>query len=757
MLNPLIPMGAITGKPDLELITYTLKMFKKAGIEQYLIYPRSGCELEYLEDEWFDCCRNIVETAEKLGYKAIWLYDEFNWPSGQCGGKTMQHSKDFQLKTLHAKRNQDGTKSFEIVYNPKFPDLLNPEAVAFFIENTYDKYFQRLGKHFGTLIKGIFSDEPSPGYCGEYTDQSTKDTLKITWWNGLEDDYLAMTGRNLRDDLDHPDFQKNHSLLIGKQFRKVYFDPLRTWCDEHNILLTGHLMGEHTVSGSKRFNGDPLLAIAGFSLPGLDEISTRTTLDTIEWLTFATARYGIEANQNGGLAELFALGPADLPPARLRQMIALCALHGIDRYVMAVSQVDFRGNVGKPIWFNPCSDDQPWFTDNLEFLAHDARQFAKLTKLKRIPELAVRYPLDLVDINPLLKLLVSAQIQWHLINHDEQATDEIEVINPTKDGFHLENANLTFKDPNDLVEYVDEYLPKQALVTNEDGTKANNIFLKSYSDGTIAVLDLHDEVLQRNLILNANGVKRHFTLYGRDIHIAYPWTIMRDRPNIARPTFETNETTLEVKNKLTVQFALRTYHDPASVSIDGQPIEIAKQEATLLPHGFQELYATSKPITLQPGTHTLKLEQGEDFKLVFMPPAWIIGDFAFTSPNVLDIDRHDGEGLDNFAGTITQSSTISIPLNATAIQLETDELFTEITLDTTSLGTRGWSPFIWNIPAPFRGKTVKIQIRRQTSIAPIFGKRELLDAILKRKAMFCVLPGKYPIQNPLVEPKFILF
>ena len=117
-------------------------------------------QLEYLEDEWFDCCRNIVETAEKLGYKAIWLYDEFNWPSGQCGGKTMQHSKDFQLKTLHAKRNQDGTKSFEIVYNPKFPDLLNPEAVAFFIENTYDKYFQRLGKHFGTLIKGIFSDEP---------------------------------------------------------------------------------------------------------------------------------------------------------------------------------------------------------------------------------------------------------------------------------------------------------------------------------------------------------------------------------------------------------------------------------------------------------------------------------------------------------------------------------------------------------------------------------------------------------------------
>ena len=91
-------MGAITGKPDLELITYTLKMFKKAGIEAVHDLRVSVCELEYLEDEWFDSW-NIVETAEKLGYKAIWLYDEIS-----CF-RTMRRQnhatlKDFQLKTL---------------------------------------------------------------------------------------------------------------------------------------------------------------------------------------------------------------------------------------------------------------------------------------------------------------------------------------------------------------------------------------------------------------------------------------------------------------------------------------------------------------------------------------------------------------------------------------------------------------------------------------------------------------------------------
>ena len=46
--NPLVPMGAITGKPGREELRANLEAYRKAGIEQFLIYPRSGLEVEYM-------------------------------------------------------------------------------------------------------------------------------------------------------------------------------------------------------------------------------------------------------------------------------------------------------------------------------------------------------------------------------------------------------------------------------------------------------------------------------------------------------------------------------------------------------------------------------------------------------------------------------------------------------------------------------------------------------------------------------------
>jgi response regulator RpfG family c-di-GMP phosphodiesterase len=36
---PLIPMGAITGKPDEQQIQETLESYKAVGVDQFLVYP----------------------------------------------------------------------------------------------------------------------------------------------------------------------------------------------------------------------------------------------------------------------------------------------------------------------------------------------------------------------------------------------------------------------------------------------------------------------------------------------------------------------------------------------------------------------------------------------------------------------------------------------------------------------------------------------------------------------------------------------
>ncbi len=164
---PLIPFGSITGKPTKDQIIKYLDSFRSVGIDQFLIYPRSGLELEYMSDEWLDVCEYILEYAAEYGMH-IWLYDEYNWPSGSCKGQVIKQDEDFAGKKISVFSNpvNMGKNNYfwSISSVPLYADLLNPKAVDAFISLTHEKYYKRFSKYFGPVIKGIFTDEPSPMY-----------------------------------------------------------------------------------------------------------------------------------------------------------------------------------------------------------------------------------------------------------------------------------------------------------------------------------------------------------------------------------------------------------------------------------------------------------------------------------------------------------------------------------------------------------------------------------------------------------------
>lgn len=499
---PLIPMFAVTGRPTRAELRERLSALRGAKITQLLLYPRSGCELEYMSDAWLDCCETVTEEALSLGFTSLWLYDEYNWPSGQCGGRVQSARPEYALETLVATPAADGRFSCRVERNPRFPNLLRPEAVELFLELTHDRYAARLGKYFGGLIRGIFTDEPSPGYAGNYIETGEGESRFYPWYPGVEDDYRAASGRTIEEGI-LPEF---YYPLIGKRFRTVFFDRIRAWCDHHKLLFTGHLNAEGIAPEANRFNGDPLLAVTGLSLPGVDEIRTLVTPESIEWLTFGTARYGAERRKNGALAELFALGPADIPPAKLRQMISLAALFGIDHYVLAISPVDFRGNAEKERWFNPFTPDQPWFRVMGE-LTEDAAKAAVLARKKPAPgSFAIRYPVDGSDPGDLLRLLICEQYPWHLIAPEEAAGDEDrEVFTPSASGIRLERAGLMLDSLPALAELLHKRYPQSVTVVTPEGKKADSLLVREFADGSIAILDLTEQETGRRLLLRRNG------------------------------------------------------------------------------------------------------------------------------------------------------------------------------------------------------------------------------------------------------------
>ena len=150
-------MSAITGKPTKEEIYDYLKSLKDNGIEQCMLYPRSGCELEYLSEEWFDAVSNFIDAAVELDMY-LWLYDDFNWPSGDAQGRVSAKPK-YRLSSIGTKGENLGKISQISRHNSGlfgekfFPNLLSHEAVEYFIKCTHEEYYSRFAKYFGTLSK----------------------------------------------------------------------------------------------------------------------------------------------------------------------------------------------------------------------------------------------------------------------------------------------------------------------------------------------------------------------------------------------------------------------------------------------------------------------------------------------------------------------------------------------------------------------------------------------------------------------------
>lgn len=800
---PVIPMGAVTGRPSRQRLHDILAQYASAGITQFLVYPRSGCELEYLSDEWFDTVEALVEEAKTLGFTSIWLYDEFNWPSGQAAGKVMAAREDFKLQTLQVTRLADGTVRTSIESNPRFPNLLNPEAVQLFIQLTHEAYAQRLGTHFGSLIKGIFTDEPSPGYVGEYHDADTAVQVSVAWWPTLEEEYEAATGRGLREDIvvrlegGQDVYSQTYHALMGRRFRAVFFDQVREWCDQHQLLLTGHLMGENG-SQARRFSGDPLLVTDGFSLPGVDEIPTKVTVDSIEWQTLSGCRHAIELRGNGGLAELYALGPSDMPLARFRQMMWVMAAFGIDHYLQAVSQLDARGNASKSLWYNPLTPTQTWFPHYREFGA-DARAAARMARSAVGPEVCVRYLEDSGRLPALLRAFVERQRPWRMLNLGEAVPAGAPAVLDARDehGLVEELTGQTFPQVEAFLEWLQQTSPRQATILEaDDDTLASDVFVRCYADGSVLVIDLRDGhgeagsmMRERTLRLRVPGYPdATFILEHRGVEVlsatsdapmqppaeqeqfvpAQRWQVTLERDNLFCPEFAgepgTNDLgfnclrltgdepayAFKVNAPLTnVRAVIRRYAGQPCVLLDGQELAIAG-ECRCLPDGLRQLYGESAPFSLTPGTHELRLRQGvADYW--YLPCVFLAGTMAVggtetaVTLSAMPVDVPQGDLADlylrNYVGKVTLSRRLQVPARAFALRLGVNGMVTDVRLAGVSLGTRCWAPFVWTLPEDVRGREAELEVTLEVPVGAMFGRARMQT--LKNFSLGSRRPGEF--------------
>ena len=728
MKGALITMTAVTGKPARARVYEYMKGISDNGIYQVMLYPRSGCELEYLSTEWFDAITCFIEAASELNM-SIWLYDDFNWPSGDACGRVSAIER-YRLKSIKisgdgiGKISRTSSHNKDLFGEKYFPDLLLPEAVDYFIECTHEQYYKKYRSYFGNVIKGIFTDEPSIGYCcnGE----------SLPYYDGLADDYAAAYGRDMYKDIysKYHDLCENVMSLISDRFKCSYIDRIAAWCNDHGILMAGHLMCDNDPFHATKHSGKFLKNLSAFSLPGIDEIETSFADDSIMTLLGAIE---YASGKNGAMAELFALGPCDMTYAKRKCMLYLCACHKVDHYFLAVSHLDMRGNLLVTDYFNNFNTDQPDFC-GMKLLANDAKAAAEYAKEDYTPDIYIRYPYRVAAkrvsspperyvITKLTEELTYRQIQWKFI--DDETIDNVPVIELTDELELTVGGNLLDIDK----------IKHTPILTDKKGDTPRGIFVRRFDSGRVIIINLFAPEGEYYVNGCLVYIKEHDVILSipkklvKKEKIDTVFDISYKNPNLIRAMHLNSQKISHIycDSDTSATFFVRNGEE---VSINGEKTECLRN-ADALSDGMRDLYKMSRDVSLKAGLNIIETQND----LKYMPSVFIMGEFAYTKKSsdicALYLKKRNykyapGDILSYYGG-IELTAEVTVPHGISAIELTGCSLYTRLYCDGELMGESIASPYIYKIGKELYGKTITIKIEQYSSIGPIFGDTEYWD------------------------------
>ena len=787
--SPIVPFVIPAGRPDAAEVRRIVESLRRAGCDQFLVYPSTGLDYEYLGEEFFAMVGAFLAEAKARDMN-VWLYDEFNWPSGTARGRVPAENDACLYRELVATTNGAGEVSWQVVVSRETNvdnyclDGNNFESASVnrFMALTHREYERRFRGYFGSTIRGIFSDEP--GHCSSawHMKMPPGTVLRVPYWSTMETDYAAASGgRDFRRDyaaarrtgrLRETDVFRIWTDIRSKRYRATYFDPIRRWCDRMGIVSCGHLVGEGGADGCARINGLPLNTLGGFSKPGIDLIASDTE-HGFEWQTLAFAQSAARVRGRPGIAELFGLGPCDLTFTTMRKLYWLCALHRIDTFFQATyHHRAFRFNV-KDTWAMFTSPTQPWFSE-MPLLHDAARESARWALKPQRCDIAVVYPQRAAGsatfgagpsmsprLGDLCGRLTLRQLTYDLIQEDEP-TDRAVVIDWKGTALCERRSGRTFKDPAETVAWLDAKFAARPRVTDNEGRTRYGFVTRAYEDGSAVAVDIKSG----EVIVAPDGRLSPRKETARFLRpVADRWSLSLSGPSKRRVWFWTKQADAQRKTdswlkreekvesvlryerdnlaKIVlsaplkgVRFALRHYPaDKAfAVSMDGRPLDFPRPCASV-DAAYDELYRETEPMDLAAGEHVFELSGGKDGKL-FLPVLWMIGEFAETEYGRLDpvptsvaCGSLAERGLGSFAGVVTYRAEATFAAGE-RLRIDSGGAVTRVRLGGRDLGARGWAPYEWEIPADLVGRPQPLEIDIVTSVRPIFGSANSPDAKL---------------------------
>ncbi len=297
----------------------------------------------YLDDEWFGHIKTVVDYKVSCGEK-MWLYDEIDWPAGTCG-RTLtkdenlrEHYLVFESHDIPAGTVFKAQRMFalalyitdrktgelidlkpyeeEHLFGPELVfksdrdavccivrvrvrtydnggdeeiSYINADATKAFLESTYELYAERFGEHFGKSITTVFNDETRMSHAFPWSRDIPELFKKRYGYDIMDCLYLLpLEGERAgRVRIDYYD-------LIADMYGKNYFAVIKKWCNDHELRLFAHLLGEESIYGHARYSGDYLRQYRYMDVAGADHLGKGIGSLNIKFTSSAAHSYGLE-------------------------------------------------------------------------------------------------------------------------------------------------------------------------------------------------------------------------------------------------------------------------------------------------------------------------------------------------------------------------------------------------------------------------------------------------------------------------------
>ena len=457
------PFWSWNDKLDPELLKYQVSEMSRVGLGGYFMHARGGISTEYMSEDWMDAFSACIEEGRKTGMLS-WGYDEEGFPSGFAGGAVQARGEKYWMKWLErnetdsyepaenviavylregknyqnlpldqAAKAAEGQKIITIIrgINPSYVDVLNPETIRIFLDETHEKYYARFGDAFGKDMPGFFTDEPQFGLIG------------VPWSDTLPDRYREAYNREITEGLYHlfmddeegNEYRYRFWKLINRLYTESFIKQMGEWCEAHHCKLTGHVMGEDNVMSQMHATAGCMPAYEHFHIPGIDWLGRDLASD---FLPKQVSSVAAQLGKKQVLSEMFGLTGWDVSPAELKWIAEWQYVNGISYMCQHLEGYTLRGlrkrDYPPSLFYQlPWWDDYKYFNDyfgRLSMLLTEGTESAPVLVVHNLTSAWMRS--NYLDTTSLLGLQDSME-------------DVIQILGSHQIGYHFGDEQLMAK------------------------------------------------------------------------------------------------------------------------------------------------------------------------------------------------------------------------------------------------------------------------------------------------------------------------